>query len=66
MACLSSTVWPKPIALVPCLSWTTASNVYTRGILSKSIPWKLLEQQYFADKQYQKLKVTEFFSITVF
>ena len=30
MACLGATVWPKPIALVPCLSWTTASSTFTR------------------------------------
>jgi hypothetical protein len=30
MACLASTVWPKALALVPCLNWTTASTVFTR------------------------------------
>ncbi len=27
MASLASTVWPKPLALIPCLSWTTAATV---------------------------------------
>lgn len=30
MASLAATVWPKPVSLVPCLSWTTASTVFTR------------------------------------
>ena len=28
-ASLSSTVWPDPHAIVPCLSWTTAATVFT-------------------------------------
>ena len=31
MASLTSTVYNKPLALVPCLSWTTAGPVFTRG-----------------------------------
>jgi hypothetical protein len=57
MASLASTVWPKPIALVPCLSWTTASTVFTRGVMSSAICWKLLEQQFYSDKRYRDLKV---------
>jgi hypothetical protein len=34
MASLASSVWPKPVALVPCLSWTTASPVFTRVKIS--------------------------------
>lgn len=34
MASLGATVWPKPIALVPCLSWTSASVTFTRGRFS--------------------------------
>ncbi|KAG8003757.1 Protein ABHD18, partial [Nibea albiflora] len=29
MASLAVTNWPKPIPLVPCLSWSTASSVFT-------------------------------------
>ncbi|XP_033150608.1 protein ABHD18 isoform X5 [Drosophila busckii] len=29
MASLAATNWPKPIVLVPCLSWSTASAVFT-------------------------------------
>ncbi|RLU27308.1 hypothetical protein DMN91_001109 [Ooceraea biroi] len=31
MASLAATNWPKPISLVPCLSWSTASPVFTEG-----------------------------------
>lgn len=30
MASLAATNWPKPLVCVPCLSWTTASSVFTR------------------------------------
>lgn len=56
MACLASTVWPKPLALIPCLAWTTASTVFTRGVMSSAIPWDLLEKQFKTDKHYQILK----------
>jgi len=29
MASLAATNWPKPLVLVPCLSWSTASGVFT-------------------------------------
>ena len=57
MASLSSTVWPKPLALVPCLSWTTASTVFTRGVMSKAIQWKVLEEQYYSNKKYREIRV---------
>ncbi|CAH0385932.1 unnamed protein product [Bemisia tabaci] len=46
MASLAATTWPKPIVLVPCLSWSTASGVFTEGVLSNAICWDLLETQY--------------------
>lgn len=30
MASLAATNWPKPLVLVPCLSWSTASPVFTQ------------------------------------
>ena len=33
MASLGATVWDKPIGLVPCLSWTSASLTFTKGWL---------------------------------
>lgn len=53
MASLAATNWPKPIALVPCLSWSTASSVFTEGVMSASINWGLLENQYFSNELYQ-------------
>ncbi|XP_029163165.1 protein ABHD18 isoform X2 [Nylanderia fulva] len=53
MASLAATNWPKPISLVPCLSWSTASPVFTEGVMSASINWALLETQYFSDEIYQ-------------
>lgn len=53
MASLAATAWPKPLVLVPCLSWSTASGVFTEGVLSGAINWKLLESQYKSDKVYQ-------------
>lgn len=29
MASLAACSWPKPLVLVPCLSWSTASSVFT-------------------------------------
>lgn len=37
MASLAAASWPKPIVLVPCLSGTTASGVFTEVILLFSI-----------------------------
>lgn len=53
MASLAATNWPKPIPLVPCLSWSTASPVFTEGVMSESINWTLLQSQYFSDTMYQ-------------
>lgn len=52
MASLAATNWPKPIPLVPCLSWSTASPVFTQGVMSASINWALLESQYFENEVY--------------
>ena len=30
MASLAATTWPKPLAIIPCLSWSTASCVFTQ------------------------------------
>jgi len=45
MASLACTAWPKPLAIVPCLSWSTASCVFTEGVMSKACCWNTLEQQ---------------------
>ena len=47
MASLAASSWPKPVALVPCLSWSTASSVFTSGVMSGAIDWSLLENQLY-------------------
>lgn len=52
MASLAATNWPKPLVLVPCLSWSTASSVFTEGVMSQSINWDRLEMQFLSDGNY--------------
>lgn len=54
MASLAASNYPKPLVLVPCLSWSTASNVFTVGVMSHSINWDMLETQYYADGKYRE------------
>ncbi|XP_055378443.1 protein ABHD18 isoform X2 [Condylostylus longicornis] len=54
MASLAATNWPKPLVLVPCLSWSTASSVFTQGVMSQSINWDKLETQYYSDGNYKE------------
>ncbi|XP_076446925.1 protein ABHD18-like [Babylonia areolata] len=53
MASLAATNWPEPVSLIPCLSWSTASVVFTQGVMSGAIPWKTLETQFFENSVYQ-------------
>ncbi|XP_071481684.1 protein ABHD18-like [Diadema antillarum] len=53
MATLTATNWHKPIPLIPCLSWTSATPVFTEGVLSGSIPWPLLVTQYLGHTEYE-------------
>ncbi|KAK0154243.1 Protein ABHD18 [Merluccius polli] len=54
MASLSVTNWPKPIPLIPCLSWSTASSVFTTGVLSKAVNWQELDRQYAINSVYEE------------
>ncbi|CAG0918712.1 unnamed protein product, partial [Notodromas monacha] len=54
MASLAATNWPKPIALIPCLSGTSASGVFTQGVMSGAIDWSLLESQYCSSSEYRE------------
>lgn len=54
MASLAATNWPKPLVLVPCLSWSTASAVFTEGVMSQSINWDNLETQFHSDGNYSE------------
>lgn len=56
MASLAATVWSKPLAVVPCLSWTTAGPTFTRGVMANAIPWQLLEKQYFENTGYRQIR----------
>ncbi|XP_023184500.1 protein ABHD18 [Xiphophorus maculatus] len=53
MASLAVTNWPKPIPLIPCLSWSTASSVFTTGVLSRAVNWAELEKQYAINSVYE-------------
>ncbi|XP_061581965.1 protein ABHD18 [Cololabis saira] len=63
MASLAVTNWDKPIPLVPCLSWSTASSVFTTGVLSRAVNWTELEKQYSVNSEvYEKeiIKMLEY------
>ncbi|CAG0882812.1 unnamed protein product [Darwinula stevensoni] len=53
MASIAACNWPKPVALVPCLSWSSASGVFTEGVMSDSVNWALLENQYLQEYSYR-------------
>ncbi|CAH8495814.1 unnamed protein product [Schistosoma turkestanicum] len=52
MSALCASVWPKPISLIPCLSWTSASCVFVEGVLSNAVDWSALTKQYYSDSVY--------------
>lgn len=55
MASLTATNWHKPIPLIPCLSWSSATPSFTEGVLSGSIPWPVLVTQYMGQHvEYEK------------
>uniref|UniRef100_A0A7N6A4A1 Abhydrolase domain containing 18 n=1 Tax=Anabas testudineus TaxID=64144 RepID=A0A7N6A4A1_ANATE len=62
MSSLAVTNWPKPIPLIPCLSWSTASSVFTTGVLSKAVNWTELEKQYAINSVYEEeiIKLLEY------
>ncbi|XP_026185709.1 protein ABHD18 isoform X3 [Mastacembelus armatus] len=62
MASLAVTNWPKPIPLIPCLSWSTASSVFTTGVLSNAVNWRELEKQYAINSVYEEeiIKLLEY------
>lgn len=55
MASLAATSWPEPVVLVPCLSWSSAAGVFTRGVMSGAIDWSLLENQYCENQIYNEI-----------
>lgn len=56
MASLAAGFWRQsPLALVPCLSWSSAAPVYTQGVLSDALPWKNLAAQLQSNDVYREL-----------
>jgi len=53
MACLAAAAWPKPVALVPCLAWTSGSVTFCQGVMSRAINWKQLSQQFDEGQKYR-------------
>jgi len=53
MASLAAATWPRPIALVPCLSWTSGSVTFCQGVMSRAIDWKQLSQQFNEGRAYK-------------
>lgn len=54
MASLAATNWHKPLPLIPCLSWSTASGVFTQGVMSGAINWEMLKNQYFSNEVFRE------------
>jgi len=55
MACLAASAWCKPICLVPCLAWTSASVTFCQGVMADAINWKQLYNQYENNDEYKKV-----------
>ncbi|XP_066911686.1 protein ABHD18-like [Clytia hemisphaerica] len=55
MATIAASGWHKPIALVPCLSWTSAGPAFTEGVLSHAVCWDVLEKQLSTNPKYNEM-----------
>jgi len=55
MASLAASAWSKPICLVPCLAWTTASVTFCQGVMADAINWRQLCTQYEGNTEYRKV-----------
>lgn len=53
MAGLAATAWSKPICLVPCLAWTSASVTFCQGVMAKAINWQNLYKQFESNVEYK-------------
>lgn len=45
--------WSGPLSLLSCASWSSSSTVFCDGVLSRTIPWPLLKQQFQENPAYQ-------------
>lgn len=55
MATVSASGWFEPMAIVPCLSWSSAGPAFTDGVLSQSVNWQVLDEQLEREPIYSKL-----------
>lgn len=53
MASLAGGSYDRPVGIVPCLSWTTASCVFTQGVMANAINWDLLQIQFTGDEKFK-------------
>lgn len=53
MASLAAAAWPKPVALVPCLAGTSASQTFCKGVMSRAINWNQLKEQFESGSLYR-------------
>ncbi|OQR72570.1 hypothetical protein BIW11_01278 [Tropilaelaps mercedesae] len=53
MASLAGGSFDRPVGIIPCLSWTTASCVFTQGVMANAINWDLLQNQYSTDEKFK-------------
>lgn len=49
-ASLTAAVWQKPIAIIPCLSWSSAAHCFSEGLLCGTCVWEELREQLETDK----------------
>ena len=49
-ASLTAAVWQKPIAVIPCLSWSSAAHTFSESILKSQCTWDVLQAQLQTDK----------------
>ena len=57
MASLAAGFWREcPVALVPCLAWSSAAPVFTEGVLADALPWKSLSAQFHATPALREIQ----------
>jgi len=49
-ASLTAAVWQKPLAIIPCLSWSSAAHTFSEGILSSQCYWDILQTELQSDQ----------------
>jgi len=57
MASLAAGFWREcPVALVPCLAWSSAAPVFTEGVLADALPWQSLSAQFHATPALREIQ----------